>query len=91
MAIDLLAAVSKFDDTDDRETDAGFFRTCVPWVAPLAHLHIIFKPAPADVLTDAAKRMRMPPGFVEFLKKQNGAILSQGVLASMVFTAPGSL
>lgn len=91
MAIDLLGAVSKFDNANDRATDTAFFRTQVPWVAPMAYLNIIFKPAPKDVLPDVARRMKMPPALVEFLGKQNGAILFSDALSVDGVHRPGQL
>jgi hypothetical protein len=81
MAIELLRLLAQFENVSDRESDTAYFRTHVPSVAPLAYLHIIFKPAPEDVLADAARRLRMPRPLIEFLAAQNGAILFSDALS----------
>jgi hypothetical protein len=81
MAIELLRLLALFENVSDRESDIAYFRTHVPWIGSLAYLHIIFKPAPEDVLADAARRLRMPVPLIEFLARQNGAILFSGALS----------
>lgn len=89
MAIGLLDLVSNASSVNDRETDVAYFRTHVPWVAPEAYLHIVFKPAPERVLAQAAQRLRLPPVFLDFLKTQNGAILFSGALSIYGVLASG--
>jgi hypothetical protein len=91
MSTNLLDLVSRFRDVNNRESEGGFFRTHVPWVGPEAYLNIIFKPAPRDVLADAANRLNIPIVFTEFLAKQNGAILLSGVLSIYGTHRPGQL
>lgn len=79
--INLLQALSNFPPVNDRDSGTAHYRTHVPWVAPLAYLHIIFKPAPNDVLSAAAQRLKMPSALVDFLEDQNGAILFSGALS----------
>ena len=58
MAIDLLEATSHFRAVNDRESETAYFRTHVPWVAPLAYLNSIFTPPAPDVLRQAAAEER---------------------------------
>src|SRR5215471_16606469 len=78
--VDLLTLLSKFQVAHDRESPLAFFRTNVPWVAPEAFLNVIFKPAPANVLSDVGARMKMPSPVLEFLRRHNGAMLLSGSL-----------
>jgi len=89
MTINLLNLLSEFRVVTDHESQTAFFRTHVPWVAPEAYLHMIFKPAARDVLADAAQRQRIPPVFQEFLAIQNGAILFSGALSIYGVVHPG--
>ena len=89
MAIRLLDLLPSLGSDSDKETDFAYFLTHVPWVAPQAHLHIVFKPAPDRVLMHAAHRLRLPPVFLDFLKMQNGAILFSGALSIYGVRAPG--
>ena len=59
MPIDLLAALSRFSNVGDQETEIAFLRTHVPWVAPEAYLHIVYKPAPHAALLHLQPRLRM--------------------------------
>lgn len=81
MALGILHLLSEFEDVNDRESETAFFRTHVPWIGPQAYLNIIFKPAPEAVLAEAARRVRMPASLIEFLRRQNGAILFSGALS----------
>ena len=81
MTIDLLRALSKFEVANDQESEIAVFRTHVPWVAPLAYLHIIYKPAPHFLLEDLAEKLRMPKPCTQLLAKQNGAHLFAGALS----------
>jgi len=80
MSIDLLSLVSEFRCFDDQENANASFRTRVPWVAPEAYLHIVFKPAPSKLLSEVAGRCSFPPVVVDFLSHQNGAMLFSGSL-----------
>jgi hypothetical protein len=80
VAIDILQLLSRFENANGRESETAFFQTHVPWVAPLAYLNIIFKPAPNEVLSDVARRLNMPAPLIEFLGHQNGVILFSGAL-----------
>ena len=88
MTIRLLDLVST-SSHNDLETSLAYFRTHVPWVAPQAYMHIIFKPTPSDALAQVAQKLRMPPVFMEFLKTQNGAILYSGALSIYGVSPPG--
>jgi hypothetical protein len=91
MAIDLLRATSHFRAVNDRESETAYFRTHVPWVAPLAYLNIIFKPPAPDVLQQAAEELRIPRDWEDFLKLQNGALLFSDDLYMYGVLRPGQL
>jgi hypothetical protein len=76
---------------DDRESSTAFFVTNVPWIAPVAYLHVIFKPIGRQVLEEAGRRLRMPIPLSELLKTQNGAILFSGALSIYGVHAPSQL
>ena len=78
--INLLQALSNFPLANDRESETVYYRTHVPWVGPLAYLHIIFKPAPKAALESVGQRLAMPRPLKEFLARQNGVILFSGAL-----------
>jgi hypothetical protein len=79
--IDLLGLLSKFHAAKDHESEVALFRTHVPWVAPLAYLNIIYKPAASEVLSDVAAKLQVPASFVALLARYNGAILFSGGLS----------
>jgi hypothetical protein len=91
MTINLLDLLSQFRKANDRENENAHFLTQAPWVAPLAYLNVIFKPAPKEVLNSAVLRMAIPPVFSEFLAVQNGAILFSGALSVYGAVRPGQL
>jgi hypothetical protein len=91
MAANLINLLSRFRNADDRENENAHFRTRLPWVAPLAYLNIVFKPAPKDVLESANQRLAIPPEFTTFLAAQNGAILFSGALTIYGAVRPGQL
>lgn len=64
-----------------REGVHAWFFTPTPWIAPAAHLHVVFKPAPTEALQDVARRMRFPGSFAKLLSSHNGATLFCGDLA----------
>jgi hypothetical protein len=80
VSIDLLSLVSDFRRFDDEENANATFRTRLPWVAPEAYLNIVFKPAPANLLSEVAERWSFPSAVVDFLRRQNGAMLFSGSL-----------
>jgi hypothetical protein len=91
MTVDLRDLVSQFREANDRESESAYFRTHVPWVAPLAYFNIIYKPALGDVLREAISRLDIPPVFAQFLAVQNGAILFSGALSIYGVLRPGQL
>lgn len=91
MSIDLLSLISQFRPFDDRENATASFRTRVPWVAPEAYLNIVYKPAPAALLSEVAERWSFPSAMVDFLKRQNGAMLFAGSLNLYGVVEPGQL
>ncbi len=80
-SIDLLKLLPHSASEDDRESRTAFFWTHVPWVAPLAYLHIIFKPIEQSLLQPAILNLTIPSSYTSFLQKQNGAILFSGALS----------
>jgi hypothetical protein len=80
MSIDLLHLVSGFRRFDDQENANASFRTRVPWVAPEAFLNIVYRPAAARLLSEVADRWSFPSVVVDFLRRQNGAMLFSGAL-----------
>ena len=91
MSIDLLSLISSFRRFDDRENANASFRTRVPWVAPEAYLNIIYKPAPAKLLSEIAEKCSFPSVVVDFLRHQNGAMLFSGSLNLYGVVEPGRL
>jgi len=83
--------LSNFRSANDKESKTAYFRNHAPWVAPLAYVHIIFKPCPKDVLSAAARRMKMPTALFEFLARQNGAILFSDAVRIHGVHRPGQL
>jgi hypothetical protein len=88
---DLLSALTKFEPANDRESDVAFFRTHAPWKGSEAYLNIIFKPADKEVLADVAAHIRIPAPWVQFLARNNGAILFSSYLYVMGVVAKGTL
>lgn len=91
MPVDLLTALSSYEVVDDQDSEIAVFRTRVPWVGPLAYLHIIYKPAPRLVLKEVAQKLRMPPPTIQLLARHNGAHLFSGALTIFGVRAPGQL
>jgi hypothetical protein len=89
--INLVDAISKFRPANDRENDVAFYRTHVPWVGSLAYLNIIFKPAAPDVLLEVGAKMKIPPPYVEFLQRHNGADLLSGAISLYGVVRKGQL
>jgi len=75
VSIDLLAALGKFRNISDRETDHAYFKTKVPSVAPEAYLNIVYKPAAPDIRAELEKELQLPSSLVEFYQQWNGARL----------------
>jgi hypothetical protein len=73
--VDLFLLLSKFHSCNDVESETAFFKTHVPWVAPLAYLNIIFKPVAPALLRVTGERLRIPQVLLLFLKSYNGASL----------------
>jgi hypothetical protein len=71
----------KYRNVNDFVHERVLFKTNVPWVAPKAYLHILFPPAPANVLQQRTKELRIPNPLSEFYSQWNGALLFTGTLA----------
>ena len=91
MGVDILSLVSHFENAGDRETSAAVFRTRVQWMGPSAYLHVVFNPAPEDLLSHVSTKLKMPASLVDFLRKQNGAVLFSGALSIYGIHSPGQL
>jgi hypothetical protein len=91
MSTDLQSLISTFRPLDDRENSVASFRTLVPWVGPEAYLNIIYRPAPHRLLLQVAERLRFPPTVIDFLQRQNGAILFSGSLSLYGVVEAGQL
>ena len=77
---DLLKLLSKFENVNNQENDVAYYRTHVPWEAPLAYLNIIYKPADPTTLESVSDEMRIPKPWKEFLATTNGAVLFSSYL-----------
>lgn len=64
-----------------RESQTAYFFNHAPWVAPLAYLHIVFKPVPISEIEENASQLNLPSYWHEFLSIQNGAILFSSALS----------
>lgn len=89
--IDLPRMLTKFRPLDDRETDTAFFHTHVPWVAPEAYLHIVFKPAAASALSAVGEKMKIPSPVLQLLAQHNGMKLFSGCLSVYGVVRQGQL
>lgn len=72
----------------ERESDTAFFFNHAPWVAPLAYLHTVFKPASSAALLENAQHLSLPEYWQNQLSAANGAILYSGAVNSGAWTAP---
>lgn len=73
--VSILELISRFDSVSDRETDDAVFRTHIPWVAPQAYLHIVYKPLPTGALLRAPLDFSLPPPLLQQFGACNGARL----------------
>src|SRR5258705_759719 len=80
VSVDLRQLLCRFLRNDDRESSTAFFLTPVPSIAPLAYLHVVFKPIARHVLKESIAGLEMPSTLIAFFEKQNGAILLSGAL-----------
>ena len=65
----------------ERESDTAFFFNQAPWVAPLAYLHTVFKPASRAALLENAQHLSLPEYWRTQLSAANGAILYSGAVS----------
>jgi hypothetical protein len=91
MSIDLQSLLGRFRVFKDLDNDIAFYRTLVPWVGPEAYLNIIYRAAPAQLLSAAAAKLRFPVPVFEFLSQYNGAKLFSGALNLHGVVEPGRL
>lgn len=89
--INLLDVLPHCDAADDQESRTAFYRTRVPWLAPMAYLHVVFKPTEAGVLRETCAKLQVPSDFADFLSGQNGAILFSGALSIFGIHSQGQL
>jgi hypothetical protein len=52
----------------------------VPWIAPEAYLHVIFRPPPKQLLERAGSHLNFPKSVIELFTFHNGAQLFAGAL-----------
>jgi hypothetical protein len=88
---DLLKLLSKFENVNNQENDVAYYRTHVPWVAELAYLNIVYKPADPTTLESVSAEMRIPKPWKEFLATTNGARLFSAYLYIYGVVDPGTL
>jgi len=81
VAVDLLASVAKFAPVDDCSFETVIYRTHVPFVAPRAYLHAIFKPTSAEVYQKRTAELGITGPVADFYRLYNGAILFSGAIA----------
>jgi hypothetical protein len=79
--IDLLKLLPRSASEGDRESRTAFFLTHVPWVAPLAYLHVVFKPIEQRLLQSAIVGLEMPSAHISLFERQNGASLFSGAMS----------
>jgi hypothetical protein len=91
MSINLLQALPPLKPREDRESSVAWFKTLVPWVAPEAYFHIVFKPAPPKLLAKVSAKLRFPKPVVDFLAVQNGAMLFSGSISVYGVVEEGTL
>src|ERR1035438_7280015 len=91
MSVDLLSLISTFHPLDDRESSVASFRTLVPWVGPEAYLNTVYRPAPGRWLFRVAEKLRFPPAVIDFLQRQNRAMLFSGSLSLYGVVEPDQL
>jgi hypothetical protein len=89
--VDLFLLLSKFHSCNDVESETAFFKTHVPWVAPLAYLNEIFKPLPFSITNAAARNLNIPHDLINFFRCYNGAILLSGSISIDGINRPGQL
>lgn len=92
MTIDLLATLwSPALEPHPRNSQMAVFLTHRPWAAPEAYLHVVFKPAAAEVLAQFEREWRAPRELVETLRLNNGAHLFAGSLSVFGVVRAGQL
>lgn len=80
MTINLLTEMARYLPREDHESSHAWFRTLVPWVAPEAYLHIIFKPPRRALIDTVDSRLRFPRSVLDLFAVQNGARLFTGAI-----------
>lgn len=89
--IEIRQLVPNYSSEKNHESPTAFFLCPVSWLAPLAYLHIIFKPLADPLLKSLTVQLELPLPFSLFLRQQNGAILFSGALNFFGLHAPGQL
>jgi len=74
----------------EHESSTAYFYNHVPWVAPQAYLHIVFKGADRYGLREVGDKLGLPEGWRNVLEIQNGAILFSGSISLYGVHAPGA-
>jgi len=65
----------------ERVSGAATFYNFAPWIAPQAHLHIVFKPADRATLNETGSLIELPQDWQDTLAVQNGAILYSNAIS----------
>lgn len=89
--IDIRRLLPDSSTAKNRESATAFFLCPDPWIAPLAYLHIIFKPVSDPLLKSLTAELELPLPLHFFFKQQNGAILFSGALSFYGLHTPGQL
>jgi hypothetical protein len=89
--IDIRRLLPDFSTENNHESPAGFFLCATPWVAPLAYLHIVFRPITDTLLKSWTAQLGLPLPLNLFFRQQNGAILFSGALTFYGLHAPAQL
>ncbi len=63
----------------------------LPWVGDLAYLHVIYKPAEADIVKGASNQVEFPASLKDFYASCNGAFLFVRAIQIYGCVAPGTL
>jgi hypothetical protein len=86
--IDLLKLTEQFARVNDRENEFAYFQTNLASSGSMVYLNVVFKPAPTQLLKATKAALDLPHPYVEFLSKQNGAIVFSGALNSYGVVSP---
>jgi hypothetical protein len=72
--------LTRFADVEDLKHEGVFFKTNMPWRAPKAYLHILFPPAPPDLIAKCKVQLSIPDPVTNLFEAFNGISLFSGNL-----------